>query len=116
MVCGVEICVCVGFIYIFLMLLKVGYIEENMSIILGMGFFLGFIFVLIIGCVSDNCFSFWGRRWLFIVGILLIFMFVLIMILYSDWISLFLFGLGSMSKMGVLLILMIGVVLFDFIS
>jgi solute carrier family 45 protein 3 len=39
-VCGVEVCACAGFTYIPPMLLKAGYTEENMSIILGMGAFL----------------------------------------------------------------------------
>lgn len=115
-VCGVEICACAGFTYIPPMLLKAGYTEENMSIILGMGPLLGFIFVPIIGRASDNCFSSWGRRRPFIVGISSILMFALITIPYSDWISLSLFGPGSLSKTGALLILTIGVVLLDFTS
>lgn len=61
-VCGVEICACAGFTYIPPMLLKAGYTEENMSIILGMGPLLGFIFVPIIGRASDNCFSSWEHQ------------------------------------------------------
>nr|XP_022337199.1 solute carrier family 45 member 3-like isoform X2 [Crassostrea virginica] len=115
-VCGVEICACAGFTYIPPMLLKAGYTEENMSIILGMGPLLGFIFVPIIGRASDNCLNPWGRRRPFIVGISSILVVALITIPYSDWISLSLFGPGTMSKTGALLLLTVGVVLLDFTS
>ncbi|XP_062588232.1 solute carrier family 45 member 3-like [Saccostrea cucullata] len=115
-VCGVEICACAGFTYIPPMLLKAGYTEENMSIILGMGPLLGFFFVPVIGRASDNCLSAWGRRRPFIVGISSVLMFALIIIPYCDWISLSIFGPGTLSKTGALLILTVGVVLLDFTS
>jgi solute carrier family 45 protein 3 len=115
-VCGVEICACAGFTYIPPMLLKAGYTEENMSIILGMGPLLGFFFVPMIGRASDNCYSGWGRRRPFIMGISTILMFALITIPYGDWISVSVFGPGSASKTGALLILTVGVVLLDFTS
>ncbi|XP_048780513.1 solute carrier family 45 member 3-like isoform X2 [Ostrea edulis] len=115
-VCGVEICACAGFTYIPPMLLKAGYTEENMSIILGMGPLLGFFFVPMIGRASDNCYSGWGRRRPFIIGISTILMFALITIPYGDWISVSVFGPGTVSKTGALLILTVGVVLLDFTS
>ncbi|XP_062601174.1 solute carrier family 45 member 3-like isoform X1 [Saccostrea cucullata] len=115
-VCGVEICACAGFTYIPPMLLKAGYTEENMSIILGMGPLLGFFFVPVIGRASDNCLSAWGRRRPFILGISSVLMFALIIIPYCDWISLSIFGPGTVSKTGALLILTVGVVLLDFTS
>jgi solute carrier family 45 protein 3 len=68
-VCGVEVCACAGFTYIPPMLLKAGYTEENMSIILGMGAFLGLMVVPIIGRASDRCKSRFGRRRPFIAGL-----------------------------------------------
>ena len=55
-VCGLEFCASAAFTYIPPMLLKVGMSEERMSFVLGIGPFLGFMFVPMIGQVSLICF------------------------------------------------------------
>lgn len=115
-VCGVEVCACAGFTYIPPMLLKAGYTEENMSIILGMGPFLGLIVVPIIGKASDRCRSRFGRRRPFIAGISFILMLSLLVIPYGDVLFTKLFGDSTFSKTLCLVSLTIGVVFLDFAS
>lgn len=115
-VCGVEICACAGFTYIPPMLLKSGYTEENMSIILGLGPLLGFFLVPMIGRASDKCRSRIGRRRPFILGLSSLLIASLLIIPYSDKICVQIFGEGAVSKSFSLLLLTSGVVLLDFTS
>lgn len=115
-VCGVEICACAGFTYIPPMLLKSGYTEENMSIILGIGPLMGFLIVPIIGRSSDRCKSRFGRRRPFILGISSILIMSLLTIPYSDKICSHIFTPGPVAKSFSLLLLTVGVVLLDFTS
>ncbi|XP_063401113.1 solute carrier family 45 member 3-like isoform X1 [Mytilus trossulus] len=115
-VCGVEVCACAGFTYIPPMLLKAGYTEENMSIILGMGPFLGLIVVPIIGKESDRCKSRFGRRRPFIAGLSLVLLFSLLFIPYGDVLFIKLLGDTSFSKTMCLVGLTVGVILLDFTS
>jgi len=115
-VCGVEICACAGFTYIPPMLLKAGYTEENMSIILGLGPMLGFFIVPIIGRASDRCRSKLGRRRPFILGLSSILLLSLILIPYGDILCKHVLGTGAMAKSLTLLFLTISVVLLDFTS
>ncbi|WAR03056.1 S45A3-like protein [Mya arenaria] len=115
-VCGVEICACAGFTYIPPMLLKAGYTEENMSIILGLGPLLGFFLVPIIGRASDRCRSKFGRRRPFIVGLSILLIMSLILIPYGEKLCRELFGTGAMAKSMTLLLLTMSVVLLDFTS
>ncbi|KAK3101626.1 hypothetical protein FSP39_004984 [Pinctada imbricata] len=115
-VCGIEICACAGFTYVPPMLLKAGYTEENMSIILGLGPLLAFFLVPIIGRASDSCKSHYGRRRPFILGISLLLAVSLIIVPYGDVISLWFVGPGSWSKSVTVGMLTIGVVMLDFTS
>ena len=115
-VCGVEICACAGFTYIPPMLLKAGYTEENMSIILGLGPLLGFFLVPLIGQGSDRCRSSFGRRRPFILVISIVLIISLIQIPYGNVLCYYVFGQSSTTKTLSLLLLTIGVVLLDFTS
>ncbi|XP_021353079.1 solute carrier family 45 member 3-like isoform X2 [Mizuhopecten yessoensis] len=115
-VCGVEVCACSGFTYIPPMLLKAGYTEENMSIILGMGPLLGFFFVPIIGRASDRCRSKYGRRRPFILALAVLIIASLLMIPYGDYFSTAFLGNTPLSKSVSLGILTLSVVLLDFTS
>lgn len=115
-VCGVEICACSGFTYIPPMLLKSGYTEENMSIILGLGPLLGFILVPIIGRSSDKCRNRFGRRRPFILGLSSFLILSLLVIPYNGFICEHIFGIGPVSKSFSLLLLTFGVIMLDFTS
>lgn len=115
-VCGVEICACAGFTYIPPMLLKAGYTEENMSIILGLGPLLGFFLVPLIGRASDRCRSRYGRRRPFILGISFLLIVSLLIIPYGDKFCTYLIGPGTLAKSIALLLLTFGVILLDFTS
>ena len=115
-VCGVEICACAGFTYIPPMLLKSGYTEENMSIILGLGPLLGFILVPLIGRASDRCRSNYGRRRPFIIGISSLLIASLLIIPYGDKLCTYIIGPGALAKSVALLLLTMGVILLDFTS
>ena len=115
-VCGVEICACAGFTYIPPMLLKSGYTEENMSIILGLGPLLGFFIVPLIGRASDQCQSKIGRRRPFILVISFVLIISLIVIPNSDSLCKNVFGKGAVAKSFSLTLLTLGVVMLDFTS
>lgn len=115
-VSGVEICACAGFTYIPPMLLKHGYTEENMSIILGLGPLLGFFLVPLIGRASDRCQSKMGRRRPFILVLSFALILSLIVIPYSDSICNHIFGKSNIAKSFSLTLLTIGVVMLDFTS
>ncbi|KAL5007087.1 hypothetical protein ScPMuIL_015893 [Solemya velum] len=115
-VCGVEICACAGFTYIPPMLLKAGYTEENMSIILGMGPLLGFFLVPLIGRASDRCKSYFGRRRPFIMGLSSLLLVSLLLVPYGDFLSISILGPTSMSKNLEKVFLTFGVILLDFTS
>ena len=115
-VCGVEICACAGFTFIPPMLLKSGYTEENMSIILGLGPLLGFFLVPLIGRASDQCQSSMGRRRPFILVISLVLLISLIVIPYGDTFCKYFFGKVDFAKSVSLLLLTLSVVLLDFTS
>ncbi|KAL4224971.1 hypothetical protein ACF0H5_015667 [Mactra antiquata] len=115
-VCGVEICACAGFTYIPPMLLKTGYTEENMSIILGLGPLLGFFLVPVIGRASDRCKSSLGRRRPFILWLSFLLLISLLLIPYSDKICNHIFGPGPLTKSLGVLLLTLAVILLDFTS
>ena len=115
-VCGVEICACAGFTFIPPMLLKAGYTEENMSIILGLGPLLGFFLVPVIGRMSDQCRSSLGRRRPFILVLSVMLIISLIVIPYVNVILDTLLGPRAFTKSLSVLIMTIGVVLLDFTS
>ncbi|XP_029651080.1 solute carrier family 45 member 3 [Octopus sinensis] len=111
---GVEICACAGFTCISPLLLKVGYSEENMSIILGMGPLLCLIIVPLMGRASDQCKSKYGRRRPFIFWISLLILLSLVFILSGD--NLYLTEQSEVittSHLGIF-VLTAGVILLDF--
>lgn len=116
MVFGVEVSASAGFTYIPPMLLKAGLLEENMSMILGMGPLLGFIFVPMIGRASDACRSPYGRRrpFIFLLGVFLILS--LIIVPNAESVCVALFGKNKLSYVLGICSLTFGVVLLDFTS
>ena len=97
-VCGLEFCASAAFTYIPPMLLKSGIPEERMSIVLGIGPFLGFFFVPMIGRASDRCRSSFGRRRPFILGLGLLLIISLVIIPYGELFAVHLFGIGTTAK------------------
>ncbi|XP_046561467.1 solute carrier family 45 member 3-like [Haliotis rubra] len=115
-VCGVEICACAGFTYIPPMLLKVGYSEETMSFILGLGPLLGFVIVPVLGRASDHCHSFYGRRRPFIFALSMLLLVSLYMIPFGEYFMTVIFGYSHLSKVLGMWCLTLGSVLLDFTS
>ncbi|KAH9518809.1 hypothetical protein Btru_006319 [Bulinus truncatus] len=113
-VVGVEIVACAGFTYIPPLLLKAGYSEENMGFLLGMGPLFGFLLVPIIGRASDRCYSQFGRRRPFIVGLAVMMVLSLYLIPFGEYFATLVVGVSSLSKRIGLISLTVGVVLLDF--
>ena len=117
-VCGLEFCASAAFTYIPPMLLKAGIMEAHMSIVLGVGPLMGFFLVPIIGRMSDNCTSQYGRRRPFILGLGLLLIFSLLIIPYGEYFSRYAFGTTDKQKsktFGIILLIS-GAVLLDFTS
>jgi Na+/melibiose symporter-like transporter len=83
-VCGLEFCASVALSYVPSMLLKAGLKEQEMTLIMGLGPFFGFFICPLIGKLSDNCSSKYGRRKPFIFVLSLTILFSLSMIYYSQ--------------------------------
>jgi solute carrier family 45 protein 3 len=83
-VCGLEFCASVALSYVPSMLLKAGLLEQHMTLIMGLGPFFGFFFCPIIGRISDNCQSRFGRRKPFIFSLSLCIIISLWLIYYSQ--------------------------------
>ncbi|BFZ16038.1 hypothetical protein BsWGS_19077 [Bradybaena similaris] len=113
-VCGVEIVACAGFTYIPPMLLKAGYSEENMGFLLGMGPLLGFLFVPVIGRASDRCYSQFGRRRPFILGLASLLVCALYLIPFGEYFISLIIGVRPLTKTLGTIALAVGVVLLDF--
>ncbi|CAG5118939.1 unnamed protein product [Candidula unifasciata] len=113
-VCGVEIVACAGFTYIPPMLLKAGYSEENMGFLLGMGPLMGFLFVPVIGRASDRCYSQFGRRRPFILGLASLLVCALYLIPFGEYFITLIIGVRPLSKTLGTIALAVGVVLLDF--
>ncbi|XP_077994287.1 solute carrier family 45 member 3-like [Glandiceps talaboti] len=60
--CGLELCTSAAFSYIPPMLLKAGFSEGSMSLVMGLGPILALIIVPFLGVISDRCTSRYGRR------------------------------------------------------
>ncbi|XP_066526169.1 solute carrier family 45 member 3 [Hoplias malabaricus] len=73
--CGLEVCMATGTIYIPPMLLEAGMEERFMTMVLGVGPVLGFIFIPPLGSASDGWSSRYGRRrpfiWALCAGVML---------------------------------------------
>ncbi|RUS76132.1 hypothetical protein EGW08_016102 [Elysia chlorotica] len=113
-VCGVEIVACAGFTYIPPMLLKAGYSEENMGFLLGLGPLFGFIFVPVIGRASDRCYSPFGRRRPFILGLSMLLVVSLYLIPFGEYFASLAVGIGTSAHRAGVWALTVGVVLLDF--
>ena len=120
-VAGLEIAACVAFTFIPPLLLKAGFTETNMSIILGVAPFLAVFTVPRVGQISDACTSSWGRRRPFISLLSLLLIFSLLL-LYLGEVGSFLLtqcttqGLSVESKCLRMMILAVGVILLDYAS
>lgn len=108
-VAGLEIAACVAFTFIPPLLLKAGFTETNMSIILGVAPFLALFTVPRMGEMSDCCTSSWGRRRPFI-SILSVLLIASLLLLYLGE------GLEAESRSLRMAILAVGVVLLDYAS
>lgn len=84
LVCGLEFCASVALSYVPSMLLKAGLIEQQMTLIMGLGPFFGFFFCPIIGRISDNCHSPFGKRKPFIFTLSCAILLSLSLIYYSQ--------------------------------
>lgn len=62
MTCGVELCSSAAFGYLPPLLLEAGVSEANMSIIISIGPMIAFFLLPLMGTMSDNCTSQYGRR------------------------------------------------------
>ena len=114
-VMGLEFCASAAFTYIPPMLLKAGIQEKYMSILLGIGPLLGFLFVPVIGQASDHCRSKYGRRrpYILLLGMLLVVS--LIVIPYGELFGIYAMGGTGSKHLGVTL-LIVGSVMLDFTS
>lgn len=115
-VCGVEIAACAGFVYIPPMLLKAGYSEEEMNILLGMGPMLALIFVPLIGRYSDSCKSRFGRRRPFILGLSVVLVISMYMIPFGEYFSVMALGNIPLSHRLGTILLTVGAIMLDFTS
>jgi len=110
-VCGLEIAACVAFTFIPPLLLKVGFTETYMSIILGVAPFLALFTVPMLGKMSDSCNSKFGRRRPFIFSFSIILVFSLVLLYIGQSI-----GTDISTKSVRMLILAFGVILLDYAS
>ncbi|GBM37896.1 Membrane-associated transporter protein [Araneus ventricosus] len=107
---GLELCASAGFTYIPPILLKHGFTDKSLTIIMGIGPFISLVLVPIIGHWSDRCQSRFGRRRPFMLALGIIMIFSLLIIPFSQEICTYYgflnpsFGLAA------------GVVLLDFSS
>ncbi|XP_076069536.1 solute carrier family 45 member 3-like [Oratosquilla oratoria] len=108
-VCGIEMVSSAAFTYIPPLLLKAGFTETHMSIILGVAPFFDLLTVPHLAEWSDSCTSPLGRRRPFIVALSFIVMFSLILIPYGPSI-----GVLQHSKGLSMLVLAVGVIMLDY--
>ena len=113
-VCGVEICACAGFTYVPPLLLKAGYSEENLGYILGLGPLMGFFFVPVIGRASDRCYSEFGRRRPFILGLAILLVVSLYLVPFGEYFASLVVSSPSLARRIGVWGLTVGVVLLDF--
>lgn len=109
---GLDLCSSAGFTYVPPLLLKSGFTEELMTIIMGIGPFISLFLVPIIGRWSDNCESKMGRRRPFILFLSLLMLVSLAVIPYSNEIN----NLFSFGIKGTMFVLAMGIILLDFTS
>ncbi|XP_071525491.1 solute carrier family 45 member 3-like [Panulirus ornatus] len=112
LVCGVEIVSSAAFTYIPPLLLKAGYTETIMTVILGIAPFLDLMTVPLLAEWSDQCTSLFGRRRPFIMILSTVLLFSLILIPYGPTITTLITGSNSLRVN--MTILAIGVILLDY--
>lgn len=112
LVCGVEIVSSAAFTYIPPLLLKAGYTETIMTIILGIAPFLDMMTVPLLAEWSDRCTSMLGRRRPFIMFLSTVLLLSLILIPYGSTITTIV--LGNNSPRVNMVILAVGVILLDY--
>ncbi|XP_072034849.1 solute carrier family 45 member 3-like [Amphiura filiformis] len=111
--CGIELCSSAAFCYLPPMLLEAGFSESLMSTVMALGPLCALIFLPIMGTLSDQCKSRYGRRKPFIFALCIGIAISLILLPYSTNIGSFL-GVILPEKMTSILILAFSVVLLDF--
>lgn len=112
LVCGVEIISSAAFTYIPPLLLKAGYTETVMTIILGVAPFLDMMTVPVLAEWSDRCTSVLGRRRPFVMFLSSVLLLSLILIPYSSVISTMFTDTNTLKVH--MIILAIGVILLDY--
>lgn len=81
---GLELCACAGFTYIPPILLKSGFSDGNLTVIMGLGPLISFLLVPVIGRWSDKCQSRFGRRRPFMLALGLLMICSLLIIPFSN--------------------------------
>lgn len=81
---GLELCACAGFTYIPPILLKSGFSDENLTVIMGLGPLISFLLVPAISRWSDKCQSSFGRRRPFMLALGLLMILSLLIIPFSN--------------------------------
>ncbi|XP_045623898.1 solute carrier family 45 member 3 [Procambarus clarkii] len=112
LVCGVEIVSSAAFTYIPPLLLKAGYTETVMTIILGIAPFLDMMTVPLLAEWSDRCTSVLGRRRPFIMFLSIVLLLSLILVPYGPTITTIVTG-NSSPRIN-MVILAVGVILLDY--
>lgn len=113
LVCGVEIVSSAAFTYIPPLLLKAGYTETLMTIILGVAPVLDLLSVPVLAEWSDRCTSVIGRRRPFIMALSAVLLISLIVIPYGPVITSLING-GTNTNVTNMLVLAFGVILLDY--
>lgn len=108
---GLEIAACVAFTFIPPLLLKSGFSETHMSIILGVAPFMALFSVPMLGKWSDSCTSRYGRRRPFIFFFSLVLVFSLFLLFVGQSITV---DIGTKTIR--MLLLSVGVILLDYAS
>jgi len=108
-VAGLEIAACVAFTFIPPLLLKAGFTETWMSIILGVAPFLALFTVPVMGRMSDSCSSPWGRRRPYITLLSLLLIGSLLLLYLGE-------SLSAEEQRLRMVILAVGVILLDYAS
>lgn len=81
---GLELCASAGFTYIPPILLKNGFSDRNLTVVLGIGPFISLLLVPVIGRWSDRCQSRFGRRRPFMLGLGLLMICSMLVIPFSN--------------------------------
>ena len=111
--CGIELCTSAAFCYLPPMLLEAGYTESLMSTIMALGPLCALFLLPVMGTLSDQCQSRYGRRKPFILALCAGIAVSLVILPFSTNIGSFIDGVFSTKASGIL-VLAFSVVLLDF--